>query len=138
VQAEAQIIGLGLPAPVLTEVETFACVESLLLEWIEARILDGTISDALDVTTRRKASFWALYAGEYQLRWTLLELAGQLLLTADRIAAELQTTRKDARAILGAYTTGLTGSGSEPALPWCVLDRHHRHWNTVMPCLICI
>jgi hypothetical protein len=127
VQAEAQIIGLGLPAPVLTEVETFACVESLLLDWIEARILDGAINDALEVTIGRKASFWALYAGEYQLRWTLLELAGQLLLTADRIGAELQITRKDARAILGTYTKGLTGPGSEPALPWCILDRYHRH-----------
>jgi hypothetical protein len=75
VQAEAQIIGLGLPAPVLTEVETFACVESLLLEWVEARILDGAITDALAVATRRKASFWALYAGEYQLQWTLLNRA---------------------------------------------------------------
>ena len=117
VQAEAQIIGLGLPAPVLMEVETFACVEFLLLEWIEARILDGASTDALDVAIRRKASFWALYAGEYQLRWTMLELAGQLLLATDRIGAELQATRKDARAILGAYTKGLTGPGSEPALP---------------------
>ena len=94
--------------------ETFACVESLLLDWVEARILDGAITDAFDVATRRKASFWSLYAGEYQLRWTLLELAAQLLLAADRIEAELKTMRKDAKAMIEAYTKGIAGTDSEP------------------------
>ena len=90
VQTEAHVLGLGLHAPALTEVETFACVESLLLDWVEAHILDGDVTAALEVATRRKASFWSLYAGEYQLRWTLLELAAQLLLAADRIDSRTQ------------------------------------------------
>jgi hypothetical protein len=127
VQTEAHVLGLGLHAPALTDVETFACVESLLLDWVEARILDGAVTDALAMATRRKASFWSLYAGEYQLQWTLLELAAQLLLAAERIEAERKIVRKDARAIMEAYTRGLAGTGGAQALPWCVLDRYHRH-----------
>jgi hypothetical protein len=37
VQTEAQVLGLGLQPPTLMEVETFACVESLLLDWAEGR-----------------------------------------------------------------------------------------------------
>jgi hypothetical protein len=44
VQIEAQVLGLGLQAPTLTEVETFACVEPLLLDWAEAHLLDGAMS----------------------------------------------------------------------------------------------
>jgi hypothetical protein len=127
IQMEAQILGLGLQAPTLTDVETFACVESLLLEWAEAQLLDGALPDALDLITRRKTSFWSLYTGEYQLRWTLLELAAQLLLTADRIATELKSVRKDARAMVEAYTTGIPGALGELALPWYMLDRYYRH-----------
>ena len=127
VQMEAQVLGLGLQAPTLTDVETFACVESLLLDWAEAHLLDGAISDALDLIRRRKTSFWSLYTGEYQLRWTLLELAAQLLLTADRVETELKIVRKDAKAMVEAYTRGIPGADSEPALPWCMLDRYHRH-----------
>jgi hypothetical protein len=126
VQTEAHILGLGLHAPALTDVETFACVESLLFDWVEARLLDRNITEALAMTTRRKASFWSLYTGEHQLQWTLLELAAQLLLAAGRIEAELKTVRKDARAIMEAYTTRLAGTGGAQALPWCVLDRYHR------------
>jgi hypothetical protein len=127
VQTEAQVLGLGLQAPTLTEVETFACGESLLLDWAEAHMLDGAMSKALDMITRRKTSFWSLYTGEYQLRWMLLELAAQLLLTADRIAIELKSVRNDAKAMIEAYTTGIPGAGSEPPLPWYVLNRAHRH-----------
>jgi hypothetical protein len=127
VQSEAQVLGLGLQAPALTDVETFAGIESLLLDWVEARLLGGEITDALNTVTQRKASFWSLYAGEYQLRWTLIELAAQLLLAAGCIEAELKTVRKDAKAIIEAYTRGMAGQGGERALPWCVLDRQHRH-----------
>ena len=111
----------------LTDVETFACVESSLLDWAEAYLLDSAISDALDLITRRKTSFWSLYTGEYQLRWALLELAAQLLLTANRIETELKTVRKDAKTLIEAYTTRIPNAGREPALPWYVLDRAHRH-----------
>ena len=127
IQLEAHVLGLNLQVPTLTEVETFACVEVLLLDRAEAHLLDGAISDALDLITQRKTSFWSLYTGEYQLRWTLLELAAQLLLTANRIETELKTVRKDAKTLVGAYTTGIPGADSEPAMPWYILDRDHRH-----------
>ena len=117
VQTEAQVLGWGLQAPTLREVETFACIESLLLDWAEAHLLDGAMNDALDLIRRRKTSFWSLYTGEFQLRWTLLELAAQLLLTAHRVAIELTSVRKDAKAMIEAYTTGIPDAGREPVLP---------------------
>lgn len=128
VQTEAQVLAFGLPASVLADVETFACVETLLLDWIEAHILNGAdLTETLDVITGRKTSFWSLYAGDYQLRWTLLELATHLLLMADRITGELKSGRKDARAIIDAYTKGMVGPDDERSFPWYLLDRHHRH-----------
>ena len=104
------------------------CVRgALLLDWAEVHLLDGAVSDALDLIRRRKTSFWSLYAGEYQLRWTLLELAAQLLLTAARVETELKIVRKDAKAMIEAYTRGIPGADSEPAMPWYLLDRDHRH-----------
>ena len=127
VQTEAQIPGLRLHAPNVTEVETFACVESLLLDWAAAQLLHGAVTDALHLATGRKGSFWSLYAGEYQLRWAVLEVAAQLLLAADRIETALKPVRKDARAMIEAYTRRLPGTGGEGPLPWCLLDRYHRH-----------
>ena len=59
IQTEAHVLGLGLQVPTLTDVETFACVESLLLGWAEAHLLDGAMSDALGIITGRKMSFWS-------------------------------------------------------------------------------
>lgn len=127
IQTEAQVLGLGLHAVALTDVETFASIELLLLDWVEAQLLAGAVTAALHVATRRKTTFWSLYVGEYQLRWTLLELASQLLLAADRIAVEHKTVRQDARAMINAYTSGIAGTGSDPDPPWCILDRYYRH-----------
>jgi hypothetical protein len=123
VQTEAQVLSLGLSASALIDVETFACIESLLLDWVEARLLDGTLTDTLPLITRRKTSFWSLYAGEYQLRWTLLELAMDLLLAADRIDADLKSVRKDVKALIEAYTEGIVGAGD--ALP-CIFTGDER------------
>jgi len=151
VQAQTQVIALGLQARDLADIETFSCIESLLLERTEAQILDGAVADALEGAIRRKSTFWPLYKGEYQLWWTLLEIASQFLLAAGRIESELKTVRKDAQAIIDAYTKGIarvagisgTGStggigctgvpgipgvpGGEQPLAWCILDRHQRH-----------
>lgn len=127
VQAEAQVFGLNLDAPTLVSVETFPCVESLLLEWVESQILNGNIVDALEVVTRRKSSFWSLQEGGYRLRWTLLEIAARLFLAAERIEAELKAIRKNANAMIQAYTRGIFSASEEPSVPWCILDQYHRH-----------
>lgn len=127
VQAEAHVLGLALPAPALTHVETFAGVEALLLDWVEARLLDGALTETLNVVTRRQTSFWSLYAGEYQLRWTLLALAARLLLAANHIEVELKSVRRNARALIDAYTRGIGGPDDARTPPWYMLDRYHRH-----------
>lgn len=127
VQAEAHVAGLGLNAPVLVAVETFPYVESLLLGWVESLILKGSFVDALEIVERRKSSFWSLQEGGYRLRWALLEIAARFFPAADRIEAELKAIKKDARAMVQAYTGGITGASGEPPVPWCILDQYQRH-----------
>jgi len=127
VQTEAQVVCLGLQAEVLTDAETFSCVESLLLEWAGGQILDGAVAGAIEVARRRKSAFWSLHDGEYQLLWSLLETACLLLLAAGRIESEIKAIRKGAGDIVSAYIEGIPGPGGGEPLPWCVLDRHHRH-----------
>ena len=121
VQTGAQVISLGLQPENLAEIETFSCIESMLLDSVEVQILAGQSTEVFELTGKRKASFWSLYEGEFQLRWTLLEIACQLLLTADRIQAEIKISGKDVQSIVQAYTSGV---GNEP---WCFLDRHQRY-----------
>lgn len=127
VQRTAQVIGLGLNAQEMIEVQTFSCIEALLLDWTEAQILEGKTSDILELVSHRKSSFWSLYEAEYQLRWTLLEIATRLLLTADSIEADLKLVNSDIAAMIKAYTEGVRSENSESAIPWHMLDRHHRH-----------
>ena len=125
VETRAQVMSLGLDASQLTDVQTFSCIEAILLNWAEARILAGETAEVLELANHRKSSFWSLREAEYQLRWVLLEIAARLFLAADRIETELKTVHSDAAAIIRAYTDGMLSSGEEP-LPWYMLDRYHR------------
>lgn len=127
IEREAQVADLGLEASALSDVETFACIESMLVEWAEARILEGDLSNVFVLARRRKSSFWSLYQLEYQLRWTLLDIAARLLLTAERIETELKSIGKEPIAMINAYTDGIPRGSNEESLPWYLLDRHHRH-----------
>ncbi len=55
---------------------------------------------------------------ELQEHWSLIVLAGQVLLEADRIEQELKPVEANAGAIFQAYTAG--------DHPWCLLDTYHR------------
>ncbi len=126
VETQAQIMSLELDASQLTDVQTFSCIEAILLNWAEAQILAGETAEVLELANHRKSSFWSLREAEYQLRWALLETATRLLLAADHIETELKTVHSDAAAIIRAYTDGMPSSGTEEPLPWYMLDRYHR------------
>ena len=100
--------------------ETFSGVEAVLLEAAEEWIVAGNTPAATALAQRRKASFWSLQRGEFQLRWTLLELAGLLLAAADRVEEEMKGARGDARAMAAAYV------GVGQTWGWQLLDRRHR------------
>lgn len=121
---EAQIAGLDLQPEFLQDIETFSNIETLLLEWTESRILEGLENEALKVIDRRKGSFWSLYQGEFQLRWTILEIACRLLQAAGGVRNESKKTGNNPGAWIEAYT-GDKGDGKE-RLPWFMLDRFQR------------
>ncbi|MBM4092887.1 MAG: PglZ domain-containing protein, partial [Planctomycetes bacterium] len=126
IQNEVQVLGLGLQGEMLAEVETFSCLESILLEAIEAGILAENYAAALQLAKRRRTSFWALCEPDVQLRWTLLELAASMLLAAERIQEELKTISRDPASLIAAYVDGLASSERD-TMPWSRMDRHQRH-----------
>lgn len=127
VQREAQVVGLSLETSALSDVETFACIESMLLAWAKTQILADNLSGVCKLAQHRKTSFWSHYAPEeYQLRWTLFETAAQLLLVANRIETELKAIPKEPIAMINAYTDGISRGSNEESLPWHLLDRRQR------------
>ncbi|HOK77036.1 MAG TPA: PglZ domain-containing protein [Verrucomicrobiota bacterium] len=118
VEAEAGVNHLGLPALLLSDLETFPFIEKQLVEQAEKAILDDKVGDALELASRRKNSFWSLQLSAYQLHWTLIENAARVLLTSRRIAGELKAAKKNAAMMAQAYTDGTDA--------WCVLDTCYR------------
>lgn len=119
VEAEAGAHKLGVAASLLVELETFPFIEKRLVEEAEKAILDGKAAEALELTSRRKNSFWSLQLPAYQVRWALIENAARVLLTSQRIAGELKSAKKNAAAMMRSYTDGTEA--------WCVLDTCYRH-----------
>jgi hypothetical protein len=60
VENEAQVVSLGLTGEMLTEIETFSCLESSLFDAVEGTIIAGQFADALRVSERRRTSSWSL------------------------------------------------------------------------------
>jgi hypothetical protein len=118
VEAEAGVHRLGLPSPLLTELETFPFIEKELVEQAERAILDDKVAEALESASRRKNSFWSLQLPAYQLRWALIENAARVILTSQRIDGELKATKKNAATTVKAYTEGSDA--------WCALDTCYR------------
>lgn len=67
----------------------------------------------------RQSRFWAEAEPAIQARWALIATAGEVLLKADRVAAELKKPPATVPEFVEAY--------AESPEPWCLLDTHHRH-----------
>ncbi|MBI4519040.1 MAG: PglZ domain-containing protein [Deltaproteobacteria bacterium] len=119
VDAEVAIGSLNLEAQCLAGIETFPSVEEKLLRHAEQTVFDGTPERARDLAEQRKRSFWSTEEPTNQLRWSLIETAALVILTAARLKAELKNVAKTPAAFVKAYV-----AGSEP---WCLLDTYHRH-----------
>ncbi|GIW89838.1 MAG: hypothetical protein KatS3mg109_0270 [Pirellulaceae bacterium] len=122
----AHVARLDLPAELLRDVETFACLEGILLDFAETQALQGQFQSAHDLAAKRRTGFWSLVDGETQLRWTILETASALLLVAQRIREELKAAGRDVAALVQRYTQGTAEEGGE-RVPWSLLDRYQRH-----------
>jgi hypothetical protein len=106
----------------LTEVRTFAYVESLLIRAAQTSLLEGRVENALHLLETRKNSFWCREQPELLLRWSALELAGRFMLEASRVQGRIKNLDLSAEEMIRAYTLF-----SEP---WMRVDRLHRHWES--------
>ncbi len=111
---------LKIPAEYLQEIETFAAIERLLLNFAEKQIVEGKYQKAKELIKKRKNSFWASFQEELGLHWLLLESAASLLETADGLKKELSRLEKTPAALLKAYVSGIESE------PWYMLERLQR------------
>ena len=119
VDSQVDICSLEVEPQSLVGTETFPSVEERLLHHAEDALLEGAPENARELAERRKRSFWSAEEPTNQLRWSLIETAALVILTAARIKAELKRPLKAPAAFVKAYA-----GDSEP---WCLLDTYHRH-----------
>ncbi len=121
IESELGLQSIPLMRGQLLGVETFLGAEKRLQHLVESAILEQPAVALVDTATARQSSFWPETVPEVQTRWGLIAVAGQLLLEAERIEHEMETSpNADARAIFSAYAE------FEDA-PWCLFDTYHRH-----------
>jgi hypothetical protein len=119
VEKEIGLATINLTREQIAEAETFLAIERKLQRSIEGELLNQASEPLVEMARSRQSSFWAEQMPEVQARWALMALAGQLLLEAARIEAEIKASAFNAQAILACYTDG--------ERPWSSLDTHHRH-----------
>jgi hypothetical protein len=100
-------------------VETFQGIERALQHAVERALLQQATESLVVLATTRQASFWSNFLPDMQAQWTLIGIAGQVLLEADRIAVALKSPSSSVKDIFHAYTAS--------DHPWCLLDTYHRH-----------
>jgi hypothetical protein len=103
-------------------VESFPCIESLLIRAAQTSLLRGRVEDALSLAETRKNSFWTREQPELLLRWSAFELAGRFMLEANRVREQIKNLDLSAEEMIRAYTFF-----SEP---WMMVDRLHRQWES--------
>lgn len=121
IESELGLQSIPLTRGQIIGVETFLGTEKCLHHLVESAMLEESTAALVEVATARQSSFWSETIPEAQARWGLIAVAGQLLLEAERIEAEMEASpNADARAIFSAYAE------FEDA-PWCLFDTYHRH-----------
>ena len=106
----------------LAAVETFPCIESLLVRSAQTFLLKGRMEEAACLAESRKKSFWNREQPELLLRWSALELAGRFMMEAAKIRGRIKSLEFSAAEMVRAYALF-----SEP---WMMADRLHRHWES--------
>lgn len=106
----------------IVDSETFYTIEEKLQEYIEQALIENATKDLVDIATKRKNGFWSENKHQSQVRWRIIELAGNVLTTALSIEQCLKSPPAHASAYIQKYTEGDS--------PWCVIDTYHRHMES--------
>ncbi len=122
VEQELALGQLELPVELLTENETFLCVERALLKHVESALLKATTPALLQLAEYRLSRFWADVTPAVQAQWALISSAAEVLSEADRVGKAIKKAPTTVQALIKAY--------AEDDEPWCLLDTHHRHMES--------
>jgi len=118
----AGISRMALNPDEVAAVETFPCIESLLIRSAQNSLLQGRLKEATCLAELRKKSFWSREVPEHLLKWSALEIAGRLMAEAAGIQGKIKSLDFSAPEMVRAYTLF-----SEP---WMMVDRLQRHWES--------
>lgn len=103
-------------------VETFPCIESLLIRSAQTSLLEVRMEEASRLAESRLKSFWSREQPELLLRWSALALAGRFMTEAAKVRGRIKRLDFSAGEMVRAYALF-----SEP---WMMADRFHRHWES--------
>ncbi|NQT68694.1 MAG: PglZ domain-containing protein [Desulfobacteraceae bacterium] len=103
-------------------VETFPCIESLLIRSAQIALLEGRMEEAACLAKSRKKSFWSREQPELLLRWSAMELGGSFIKEAAKLRDRIKKLDFSASEMIRAYALF-----SEP---WMMADRLHRHFES--------
>lgn len=118
-ETELNLSALSFDLSQLTATETFLTSEKALLKLVESELLAKPTEELVQFAKNRQSGFWATQIADIQAHWALISTTGQLLLKADRSAAELKKiTSTNAESIFAAYVGG--------EKPLCTIDTLHR------------
>ncbi len=109
---------LNLAIDQIRDSETFLEVERALLNQVEEALSQESRTDLVEAAHQHQSGFWAEQP-DIQARWSLIAVAGQLLLEADRVEKDIRLSPDSARAVFDSYTAG--------ERPWLLLDTYYRN-----------
>lgn len=97
---------------------TFSILEQKLIEYCESMLLIGNTSEAIKIEEKRRISFWAIREPGYQLRWSIIQNAAQVILLGDSIRTELKKCPKIPTEMIKRYVNTQN--------PWYLVDTCYR------------
>lgn len=86
----------------LISLETFFETEQVLQSLVEDALAKESRADLVQLAEQHQSGFWSELP-EVQARWSLIAVAGHVLLEADRVEKELRSSHDSARSIFDAY-----------------------------------
>jgi hypothetical protein len=128
IERDLGLLRMAWPAEVLKDSETFPFTELLLLNHAVGLFLRGDAAAAAEWAAYRGGCFWAREQPVWQLAWRVVESAGALIQTAERVRSMLRRRKWTLDELIDAYALH--------ADPWMRLDRlardlesRHARWE---------
>lgn len=103
IEKEFQLGKQGIAPQRLGRIDTFRFEEQILLDHAATLIVDGKFTDALDVISDRRTSFWALHLLQRQQQWQAYGLVAELGAAVEQIKRQLPDSKKTAIQWIEGY-----------------------------------